>query len=111
MSLVTDANRKWWTLAAVTFSLFMVMLDTTIVNVALPTIKVDLKIGSQSELEWTVNAFLLTYAVLLLPGGKLADYLGRKRFRLIGVAVFTVSSLVCGLASSGAMLIGARAVQ
>jgi EmrB/QacA subfamily drug resistance transporter len=111
MSLVTDANRKWWTLAAVTFSLFMVMLDTTIVNVALPTIQVDLKIRTQSELEWTVNAFLLTYAVLLLPGGKLADYLGRKRFLLIGVAVFTVSSLVCGLASSGAMLIGARAVQ
>jgi EmrB/QacA subfamily drug resistance transporter len=110
VSRITDTNRKWWVLAAVTFSLFMVMLDTTIVNVALPAIQKDFKIG-QSKLEWIVNAFLLSYAVLLLPGGKLADYLGRRRFLLIGVAIFTAASLTSGLATSGTMLIASRAVM
>ena len=108
---VTDENRKWWVLAAVTFSLFMVMLDTTIVNVALPAIRADLKIAKQSTLEWTVNAFLLTYAVLLLPGGKLADFLGRRRFLLLGVAIFTASSLASGLATTDHMLIAFRAAM
>jgi EmrB/QacA subfamily drug resistance transporter len=108
--LVTDANRRWWTLGAVTFSLFMVMLDTTIVNVALPAIQLDLHI-QLSRLEWAVNAFLLAYAALLLPGGKLADFVGRRRMLLIGLLVFTGSSLACGLATSGEMLIAARAAQ
>jgi EmrB/QacA subfamily drug resistance transporter len=110
MSLVTDTNRRWWTLGAVTFSLFMVMLDLTIVNVALPAIQKDLVI-KLSQLEWVVNAYLLTYAALLLPGGKLADFLGRRLILLVGLVVFTGASLACGLATGGAMLIGARAVQ
>jgi EmrB/QacA subfamily drug resistance transporter len=108
---VTDANRKWWVLATVTFSLFMVMLDTTIVNVALPAIQADLKITSQSKLEWVVNAFLLSYAVLLLPGGKLADFFGRRLFLILGIALFVASSLASGLATSETMLIVSRAVM
>jgi EmrB/QacA subfamily drug resistance transporter len=86
------------------------MLDNTVVNVALPSIQRDLGIGL-SALEWTVNAYALTFAVLMLTGGKLADYLGRRRIFLLGLAVFTVSSLACGLAESGGTLIAARAVQ
>jgi len=105
-----DENRKWWTLGALSFALFMIMLDNTVVNVALPSIQRDLGIGL-SELEWTVNAYALTFAVLMLSGGKLADFFGRRRVFLIGLAVFTLSSLVCGLAATGETLIGARTVQ
>lgn len=105
-----DRNRKWWTLAAVTASLFVVMVDTTVVNVALPAIQQDLRLDIV-ELEWTVNAFLLVYAALLLTGGKLADFLGRRRLFLFGLAIFTVSSVACGLAETGGILIGSRAVQ
>src|SRR5207237_15973 len=103
-------NRRWWTLGALSFALFMIMLDNTVVNVALPAIKNDLHIGV-SELEWTVTAYALTFAVLLLSGGKLGDMYGRRRIFMIGLLVFTVSSLVCGLSSSAPELIGARAVQ
>ena len=105
--LFAPENRKWWTLGAVAFALFMIMLDNTVVNVALPSIQRDLGIGL-SELEWTVNAYALTFAVLMLTGGKLADFMGRRRVFIVGLAVFTVSSLACGLATSGEMLIGAR---
>ena len=105
-----EANRKWWTLGAVAFGLFMIMLDNTIVNVALPSIQRDLGIGV-SELEWVVNGYALTFAVLMLTGGKLADLLGRRLIFVAGLAIFTGSSLVCGLASSAGMLIGARVVQ
>jgi EmrB/QacA subfamily drug resistance transporter len=108
--IFTDENRKWWTLGALAFALFMIMLDNTVVNVALPSIQADLGIGL-SELEWTVNAYALTFAVLMLTGGKLADYVGRRRVFLIGLTIFTLSSLVCGLATSGETLIGARTVQ
>ena len=108
--IFADENRKWWTLGAVAFALFMIMLDNTVVNVALPSIQRDLGIGL-SELEWTVNAYALTFAVLMLTGGKLADFMGRRRVFIVGLAIFTVSSLVCGLATSGEMLIGARTVQ
>jgi EmrB/QacA subfamily drug resistance transporter len=105
-----DANRKWWTLGAVAFGLFMIMLDNTIVNVALPSIQRDLLIDV-SELEWIVNGYALTFAVLMLTGGKLADLLGRRAIFIAGLTIFTVSSLICGLASSAEMLIGARVVQ
>ena len=84
---------------AVSFGLFMIMLDNTIVNVALPSIQRDLDIGL-SELEWVVNGYALTFAVLMLTGGKLADMLGRRRIFIVGLAIFTLSSLACGLAPS-----------
>lgn len=104
------ANRKWWTLGAVSFTLFMIMLDNTVVNVALPSIQRDLG-ASLSQLQWTINAYALTFAVLMLTGGKLADFLGRRRIFLIGLALFTLASLFCGLATSGDWLIAARAFQ
>jgi EmrB/QacA subfamily drug resistance transporter len=110
LALVTAENRRWWTLGSVTFSLFVIMLDNTVVNVALPTIQRDLG-TTISELEWIVNAYALTFAALLLTGGKLADYLGRRKIFLVGIAVFTLSSLWCALAWSGGALIAARAVQ
>ena len=108
--ILAPENRKWWTLAALSFALFMIMLDNTVVNVALPSIQRDLGIGI-SELEWIVTAYALSFAVFLLTGGKLADRYGRRRVFLIGLTTFTLSSLACGLAGSAGMLIGARAVQ
>jgi EmrB/QacA subfamily drug resistance transporter len=103
-------NRKWWTLGAVAFGLFMIMLDNTIVNVALPSIQRDLDIGI-SELEWVFNGYALTFGVLMLTGGKLADLLGRRRIFIAGLVIFTLASLFCGLATSAGWLIGARVVQ
>lgn len=108
--ILAEENRKWWTLAAVAFALFMIMLDNTVVNVALPSIQRDLGIGI-SELEWVVTGYALSFAVLMLTGGKLADMLGRRRIFLVGLAIFTLSSLFCGLAGSAEMLIAARVVQ
>jgi EmrB/QacA subfamily drug resistance transporter len=108
--ILAEENRKWWTLAAVAFGLFMIMLDNTVVNVALPSIEKDLHI-SISELEWIVTAYALVFAALLITGGKLADLFGRRRIFVIGLVIFTASSLACGLATSAGMLIGARAVQ
>src|SRR6266550_2089845 len=108
--LFTPENRKWWTLVAVAFGLFMIMLDNTVVNVALPSIQRDLGIGI-SELEWVVNAYALTFGVLLLTGGKLADLLGRRAIFITGLVIFTGASLWCGLASGSTSLIAARTVQ
>src|ERR687886_1230809 len=108
--IFASENRKWWTLGALCFALFMIMLDNTVVNVALPAIQKDLGI-SRSELEWTVAAYALTFASLLLTGGKVGDLIGRRKVFLVGVAVFTLSSLFCGLSSGAAELIAARAVQ
>jgi len=108
--LFAAENRKWWTLVAVSFGLFMIMLDNTVVNVALPSIRKDLGI-SISELEWVVNAYALTFGVLLLSGGKLADLLGRRAIFIAGLVVFTGASLWCGLAGGAASLIAARTVQ
>jgi EmrB/QacA subfamily drug resistance transporter len=107
---VTEDNKKWWTLAAVAFGLFMIMLDNTVVNVALPAIQRDLGVGL-SELEWIVSGYALTFAALMLVGGKLADAYGRRLLFVIGIAVFTLASLACGLATSGDMLIAARIAQ
>ncbi len=103
-------TRKWWTLAAVAFGLFMIMLDNTVVNVALPAIQEDLG-ADLSELEWIVAGYALTFAALMLTGGKLADLLGRRLIFVVGLAIFTVSSLGCGLADSSELLIAARIVQ
>ena len=109
-TLTAEENRKWITLAAVSFGLFMIMLDNTVVNVALPTMQKDLHV-SISQLEWVVIAYALTFASLLITGGKLADLYGRRRIFVVGLAIFTLSSLACGLAPSAGFLIGARAVQ
>jgi MFS family permease len=76
---LNEDNRKWWTLAAMCFALFMIMLDNTVVNVALPSIQRDLG-ASLSSLEWTVNAYTLTFAVLLVTGGRLGDIFGRRAY-------------------------------
>src|ERR1700758_3330304 len=94
--LITDENCRWWTLGAMCFALFMLMLDNTVVNVALPSIQRDLN-ASLSALEWTVNAYTLTLAVLLVTGGRLGDIFGRRRVFLAGVFVFGVSSAVIGV--------------
>jgi EmrB/QacA subfamily drug resistance transporter len=107
---LNDENRKWWTLAAMCFALFMVMLDNTVVNVALPSIQEDLG-ASLSALEWTVNAYTLTFAVLLVTGGRLGDVFGRRRMFLFGVVVFAVSSATIGLAPTQGWLVASRAVQ
>ena len=108
--LLAEENRKWWTLGSLCFALFMIMLDNTVVNVALPSIERDLHV-SISSLEWVVTAYALTFAALLITGGKLGDLFGRKRIFIVGIAVFTLSSLACGFAPSAGFLIGARAVQ
>src|SRR5882724_11873199 len=94
--IFAEENKKWWTLGAVAFGLFMIMLDNTVVNVALPTIQRDLGL-SLEELEWIVTGYALTFAAFMLTGGKLADLLGRRRIFVAGLVVFTISSLLCGL--------------
>ena len=84
---LSEHNRRWWTLGAMSFALFMVMLDNTAVNVALPSIQKDFG-ASLAALEWTVNAYTLTFAVLLVTGGRLGDIFGRRRMFLFGVVVF-----------------------
>src|SRR3954449_4885714 len=90
--------------------MLMIVLDQTIVNVALPSIQSDLDF-SQSDLAWVVNAYLIPFGGLLLLAGRLGDLVGRKRVFLVGLAVFTGASLLCGLADSQAVLVGARFVQ
>src|SRR3954449_9327981 len=105
-----DHNRRWWTLAAMCFALFMVMLDNTVVNVALPSIQRDLH-ADLSALEWTINAYTLSFAVLLVTGGRLGDIFGRRRMFLAGVVIFALSSAAIGLAPTDTALVIGRAVQ
>jgi EmrB/QacA subfamily drug resistance transporter len=107
---LNELNRRWWTLAAMCFALFMIMLDNTVVNVALPSIQDDLG-ASLSGLEWTVNAYTLTFAVLLVTGGRLGDIFGRRRMFLFGVVVFALSSAAIGLAPTQGWLVAGRALQ
>jgi EmrB/QacA subfamily drug resistance transporter len=108
--LINDENSRWWTLGAMCFALFMLMLDNTVVNVALPSIQRDLH-ATLSALEWTVNAYTLTFAVLMVTGGRLGDIFGRRRLFLFGVAVFGLSSLAIGFAPSDTTLVAFRAIQ
>jgi len=108
--IFAEENKKWWTLAAVAVGLFMIMLDNTIVNVALPSIEHSLHM-SISSLEWIVTAYALTFAALLITGGKLGDLYGRRKMFTAGLVIFTLASLACGLAPSAGILIAARAVQ
>ena len=94
---ITEENRRWWTLAAMCFALFMVMLDNTVTNVALPSIQRTFD-ASLSSLEWTINAYTLSFAVLLVTGGRLGDIFGRRKVFLIGVVIFAAASATIGLA-------------
>src|SRR6202022_2247966 len=109
-SRMTDTRRRGWTLAIISIGLFMVGLDNLGVNVALPSIPRDLG-GSIQALEWTVSAYVLAYAVLLLTGAALGDRFGRKRMFIGGLALFTASSAAAALAPSMGLLIAARAIQ
>jgi EmrB/QacA subfamily drug resistance transporter len=103
-------HQKWWTLSAVSTAVFMLLLDITIVNVALPDIQRELG-ASFTDLQWVVDAYALSLAALLLVSGSLADLLGRRRVFTLGLTVFTAASLACGLAGSPSVLTAARAVQ
>jgi EmrB/QacA subfamily drug resistance transporter len=105
-----DKDKRWWALYVLCAGELMIVLDTTVVNVALPSIRESLRF-SEASLVWVVNAYMLTYGGFLLLGGRLGDYFGHRRLFLLGIALFTVASLVCGFANSQWLLIGARAVQ
>ena len=107
---LSDHNRRWWTLGAMSFALFMVMLDNTAVNVALPSIQRDFD-ASLSALEWTINAYTLTFAVLLVTGGRLGDIFGRRKMFLFGVVLFALASATIGFAPSDGWLVASRAIQ
>ncbi|MFF0608894.1 MFS transporter [Nocardia tengchongensis] len=111
----TDINptldpRRWIAFSVVLAAGFMDLLDVTIVNVAVPSVQRDLG-AAYSQIEWIIAAYVLSFAAVLITGGRLGDIYGRKRMFLLGVAGFTAASLACGLASSPAMLIGSRFVQ
>src|SRR5690349_24293027 len=101
---------RWFALMILCLGALMIVLDTTIVNVALPSIRVNLGF-SETSLAWVVNAYLLTFGGFLLLAGRLGDLFGHRRLFLIGVVVFTLASLGCGLATSQVTLIGSRALQ
>ncbi len=108
--MTLDTRRRWLALYVLCLGSLMIVLDTTIVNVALPSIRADLGF-SEAALAWVVNAYLLTFGGFLLLGGRLGDLFGHRRLFLAGIALFTLASLACGLAGSQAFLVAARAVQ
>ncbi|MHB1808450.1 MAG: MFS transporter [Solirubrobacteraceae bacterium] len=109
-SVRTRSLPGWAPMVAACVGMFMVVLDTTIVNVALPSIRHGLRM-SIADLQWVINAYLLTLGGLLLLGGRIGDHFGRRRVYLIGIAIFSLTSLVGGLAPNGAILVAARAAQ
>jgi EmrB/QacA subfamily drug resistance transporter len=108
--MTMDSRNRWFALIVLCLGSLMIVLDTTIVNVALPSIRADLGF-SQTSLAWVVNAYLLTFGGFLLLGGRLGDLFGHRRLFLAGITVFTSASLVCGLSTTQAMLVAARTVQ
>src|SRR5881409_2576981 len=107
---ITDNRTRWLALIVLCLGDLMIVLDTTIVNVALPSIREDLGF-TQTSLVWVVNAYMLTFGGFLLLGGRLGDLFGQRRMFLTGVALFTVASLACGVAPTQFTLVAARAVQ
>src|SRR3954471_23873098 len=105
-----EGRKRWWALIVLCLGVLMIVLDTTIVNVALPSIREDLHF-TETSLVWVVNAYMLTFAGFLLLGGRLGDLFGHRRLFLLGVTLFTLASLACGAANAQAMLIVARAAQ
>ena len=110
LSMASRATDKQWTLVAATLGAFVTLLDSTVVNVALPAIRDDLGGGLAGQL-WVVNAYLLLLGSLILVGGSLGDVFGEKRMFVLGAAGFGVASLICAATPSNGMLIGARAAQ
>src|SRR3954466_6735853 len=108
--MTTEDRSRWIALYVLCAGVLMIVLDVTIVNVALPTIQDDLGF-STSSLAWVVNAYLIAFGGLLLLAGRLGDLIGRRTIFLSGLAVFTTASLLCGIAESQAMLVGARFLQ
>ena len=105
-----EKQKRWLALYMLCAGELMIVLDTTIVNVALPSIQADLRF-TETSLVWVVNAYMLTYGGFLLLGGRLGDLYGQRRLFLGGTLLFTLASVVCGVAGSQWLLIGARAVQ
>src|SRR6266498_894016 len=105
--MTADARTRWLALLVLCLGDLMIVLDSTIVNVALPSIRADLGF-SEASLAWVVNAYLLTFGGFLLLGGRFGDLFGQRRLFLIGLSLFTLASLGCGLANSREALIGAR---
>src|SRR5687768_12138474 len=103
-------SNRWLALYVLCAGVLMIVLDATVVNVALPTIKDDLGF-SQSDLAWVVNAYLIAFGGFLLLAGRLGDLLGHRRIFMIGLGIFTVASLLCAVSTSQAMLIGSRFIQ
>ena len=110
MTVATDTRKKWLALFVLCGGSLMIVLDSTIVNVALPSIRDDLGF-SETSLAWVVNAYMLTFGGFLLLGGRLGDLYGHRRFFLLGLVLFTAASLGCGLAQSREVLVAARAIQ
>src|ERR1043165_2418053 len=110
MTTSIDPNRRWIALYVLCVGMLMIVLDVTVVNVALPSIQDDLGF-SQSSLAWVVNAYLIAFGGLLLLSGRFGDLLGRKSVLMAGLAVFTVASLLCGAAWSQETLVAARFIQ
>ena len=108
--MTLDGRTRWLALYVLCLGDLMIVLDGTIVNVALPSIRDDLGF-SQTSLAWVVNAYILTFGGFLLLGGRLGDLFGHRRLFLIGIALFTAASLACGVANSQGFLVAARAVQ
>src|SRR5881396_2494750 len=108
--MTLEGRNRWFALYVLCLGSLMIVLDVTVVNVALPSIRQDLGF-SETSLAWVVNAYLLTYGGFLLLGGRLGDLFGQRRLFLSGITLFTLASLVCGLASSQGFLVTARAVQ
>src|ERR687895_1844277 len=107
---IADSRTRWLALLILCLGDLMIVLDVTIVGVALPTIKDDLGFTESSQ-AWVVNAYLIVFGGFLLLGGRLGDLFGHRRLFLIGIGLFTAASLACGLATTQGMLVGARAVQ
>src|SRR5436309_7210480 len=104
MSEITDSRTRWLALYTLCLASLMIVLDVTVVNVALPSIRQDLGF-SETSLAWVVNAYLLTYGGFLLLGGRLGDLYGNRRLFLAGISLFTVASVCCGLATTQAFLV------
>jgi EmrB/QacA subfamily drug resistance transporter len=105
-----EGRKRWWALIVLCLGVLMIVLDTTIVNVALPSIRTDLRF-TETSLVWVVNAYMLTFGGFLLLGGRLGDIYGHRKMFLAGITLFTLASLACGLSTTQTMLIAARAIQ